>query len=164
MMRNDKLVVAGFPVGSLAKQLGVRHGDILKSPARTAAMKCPALTSQMDVSQGKHPAGDLMLGTYGTTCRMIFLRVAEGSAPPLLEEIPVVVSTVACCVGCHLLLSYNVACARAHTQNHSINTAAPANETFTSWQMPRIIMVPPDTASNPTNASLAGHEKPDETF
>lgn len=51
MMRNDKLVVAGFPVGSLAKQLGVRHGDILKSPARTAAMKCPALTSQMDVSQ-----------------------------------------------------------------------------------------------------------------
>mmetsp|Transcript_49875 Transcript_49875/g.100149 ORF Transcript_49875/g.100149 Transcript_49875/m.100149 type:complete len:150 (+) Transcript_49875:15-464(+) len=90
LVRSDKLVATGFPVGSVAKKLGVAQGDILKA---VDGLDC--LHLQGSPEMGEHPVLDLLRGSYGTHCKLTVLRVSEAAGEqPQLTEVDIVVPRI----------------------------------------------------------------------
>jgi len=83
LTRNSKLIVAGFAPGSAARSAGVRSGDILK-----AVNGQDVLGLTVDKKTGKHEAGALMVGAYGSNCDLQLLRVpaATGDEAPSAQS------------------------------------------------------------------------------
>jgi len=90
LCRKNKLLVAGFAPGSLARTCGVKAGDILKSVDGR-----DVLGMTVDKRTGKHEAGILMGGTRGSECKLELLRVPPGSdATTALQHVVVNVPRV----------------------------------------------------------------------
>eukprot|EP00288_Rhodomonas_lens_P019599 CAMPEP_0177691772 /NCGR_PEP_ID=MMETSP0484_2-20121128/1492_1 /TAXON_ID=354590 /ORGANISM="Rhodomonas lens, Strain RHODO" /LENGTH=183 /DNA_ID=CAMNT_0019202433 /DNA_START=133 /DNA_END=684 /DNA_ORIENTATION=+ len=70
LVRNDKLIVAGFGKGSDGPRAGVRMGDILAQIDGNMVLDLKSVN-------GKHPAQDMMVGTRNTVCEIKLLRVHE---------------------------------------------------------------------------------------
>eukprot|EP00287_Rhodomonas_sp_CCMP768_P015652 CAMPEP_0196758816 /NCGR_PEP_ID=MMETSP1091-20130531/104383_1 /TAXON_ID=302021 /ORGANISM="Rhodomonas sp., Strain CCMP768" /LENGTH=151 /DNA_ID=CAMNT_0042107649 /DNA_START=374 /DNA_END=830 /DNA_ORIENTATION=+ len=68
MVRNDKLVIAGFMPGSKARDAGARQGDILRAVDQRDVL---ALKTGPD---GSHPAQSMMLGPQNSICVLSILR------------------------------------------------------------------------------------------
>jgi len=68
LIRNHKMIVAGFDPGCLAKEKGVQKGDILRAIDGVDVL---ALKQRED---GSHEAEALLLGELGTSCTMSLLR------------------------------------------------------------------------------------------
>jgi len=73
LIHDNKLIVAGFLPGSDAPRAGVKTGDILQEVDNVIVVSTITQTGQ------DHPAGKLMVGDWGTTCTLRFLRVKDDS-------------------------------------------------------------------------------------
>lgn len=79
-VKNNKYIACSFGPDSVAKRVGVRPGDILRSVDGV-----DILGFQMDDS-GHHPADDLLLGKKESLCALKFLRVAQPDPKTIKPE------------------------------------------------------------------------------
>lgn len=92
LTRNSKLIVAGFAPGSAARTAGVKSGDILKS-----VNGLDVLGMTVNKATGKHEAGALMVGAFGSNCELELLRVpqaVDGQSPDTQTTLQHVVAKV----------------------------------------------------------------------
>mmetsp|Transcript_8337 Transcript_8337/g.19406 ORF Transcript_8337/g.19406 Transcript_8337/m.19406 type:complete len:287 (-) Transcript_8337:75-935(-) len=85
IVRNNKLLVAGFDEGCVAEAKGVLTGDILRAVGRTDVLHLK------ENADGTHPAEELLFGRRNSKCQLTLLRVSKAGAgksegkTPLLE-------------------------------------------------------------------------------
>mmetsp|Transcript_34367 Transcript_34367/g.70875 ORF Transcript_34367/g.70875 Transcript_34367/m.70875 type:complete len:324 (+) Transcript_34367:216-1187(+) len=79
-VRNNKLVVGSFSGWSVADKMGVKHGDILQGVDGVNVL-------HLHVDEdGGHPAMDLLLGPYGSQCKLSLMRVDTAQVQALMKR------------------------------------------------------------------------------